>query len=217
MAETGHWVLRFDYSGNGDSEGEFERFTIDSARSDIQSAVTLVRERAGVGTAGLIGLRLGATLALAAAGRDPGIRALALWAPIVDTGRYMQDLLRVNLTTQMAVHKEIRYDRQELVAQMRGGRTVNIDGYEVALSLYEQVLELGAEMATVSFPGPVLVVQIDARPAAPLSRDLAALAERLPSAQVEQVVEEPFWKEIERFYETAPNLSLATMAWLDRL
>jgi len=31
-----------------------------------------------------------------------------------------------------------------------------------------------------------------------------------------QAQEEPFWKEIERFYDTAPNLFTATLDWMDR-
>ena len=62
--------------------------------------------------------------------------------------------------------------------------------------------------------GPALIVRIDRntdRPAPELER-LAAAYENgaLVAAQ-----EEPFWKEIARSYQHAPNLFNATLAWFD--
>jgi hypothetical protein len=129
----------------------------------------------------------------------------------------MQELLRVNLATQMAVYKEIRADREDLVKQLRGGQPVNIDGYEIALPLYEQMIaSRPAGEGTTPFPGPTLIAQVDRSETATISRDVKALASRLPGASVQLVVEEPFWKEIDRFYDSAPNLSAATLAWLSQ-
>ena len=64
MAHRGYFVLRFDYMGHGDSEGDFEDSTIESRLSDIKCAVRTLKEKTKNGaTVGLLGLRLGATLA----------------------------------------------------------------------------------------------------------------------------------------------------------
>ena len=86
---------------------------------------------------GLLGLRLGATLAATAAESRPDVDRLVLWAPIVDGARYAQDLLRINITTQLAVYREVREDRAALVEAMRAGQTANVDGYEVGIAMYE--------------------------------------------------------------------------------
>jgi hypothetical protein len=142
------------------------------------------------------------------------IASLILWAPIVDAGKYMQDLLRVNLTTQMAVYKEIRADREGLAAALRGGDTVNVDGYEIGLPLFEQmsVLKLSD---SARFDGPCLILQVDRNPAASVARDVDALRPTNPALVVRVVHEEPFWKEIERFYDTAPNLASETLSWMN--
>jgi exosortase A-associated hydrolase 2 len=214
LAERGYHVLRFDYRGNGDSEGAFCESSVDTALNDINTAIGLLRERAGVPAVTLLGLRLGATFAAQVAESRSDVDALVLWMPIVDGGRYMQELLRVNLTTQMAVYKEIRADREQLVGQLRAGRVVNVDGYEIALPLFEQTSALRLDAGHKTFANRTLVVQIDraARPSAELEK----LRASYPSAEMRIVQEEPFWKEIERFYDRAPNLFASTLEWLDQ-
>ncbi len=132
LARRGHPVLRFDHRGNGDSSGAFADSSISTALEDIAVAVETIRSRTPAPAVGLLGLRLGATLA-AAAGRRARRSCLVLWSPIVEGARYVQDLLRINLTTQMAVYREVRQDRAALVEAMKPGQTANVDGYEVAL------------------------------------------------------------------------------------
>jgi exosortase A-associated hydrolase 2 len=214
LAHEGYVVLRFDYMGNGDSEGEFGASSLETALSDVRCAIGAIRERSGVAAVNLLGLRWGGTIASLVAESEPGIERLILWAPIVDGTRYMQDLLRTNLTTQLAAYKEIRQDRADLVAVMESGRTVNIDGYEMALPLYAQASSVKLAGHPKAFGGPCLIAQVDPQPgrSAP---DLQQLAATYPQAMVTAVQEEPFWKEILRWYDEAPNLSAATLQWLE--
>lgn len=212
LAAAGYPVLRFDLTGHGDSEGQFSDLSIDRACADVRRAIAEARRLTGVSAVSLMGLRLGATLAgIVAEGADD-IRHLILWAPITEGERYMQELLRVNVMTQMAIYKQVRQERPELVAEMEAGRSVNVDGYEMAWPLYSSVsaITLGSERRT--FGGPCLIVQIDklARPAGDLQRLTASYA----SATLQFAQEEPFWKEIARFYQNAPNLYEVTNAWL---
>jgi uncharacterized protein len=214
LAERGHAVLRFDYMGNGDSEGRFEDTSVHTALADIGAASDLLKARTGQSQLGLLGLRLGATYAALVAEERADIAALMLWAPIVNGSRYMQDLLRINLTTQMAVYREIREDRQALARRLREGATVNIDGYEVSLPLFEELSAVQLR-APQRFGGRCLIVQTERRlPAAPKS-ELETLT-REYNANFEMVEEEPFWQEIARFYQEAPQLSSATLQWMDK-
>ena len=216
LAQRGHPVLRFDYAGNGDSGGDFRDSTVVTALADIGCAVDVLKERCGAPTVGLLGLRLGATLANHLAGRRSDVSALILWAPVVQGERYMQELLRINLTTQMAVFKQIRADRAQLVQSLRDGQPVNVDGYEVMWPMYEQVAALTLEGACGPAAGRRLIVQVERAAGAPPSRELEALAAGASGTTLEIVQEEPFWKEILRFYETAPELFARTQAWLER-
>jgi uncharacterized protein len=213
LAAAGHPVLRFDLMGNGDSEGSFSDSSLATAVSDVHAAVDEIRRRTGASTVNLLGLRLGATIASLAAEKIAGIERLVLWAPIVDGNRYMQEMLRINLTTQMAVYKEIRHDREALAASMQRGNTVNVDGYELAWPLYSEVSAVKLAAARKRHPGPVLVAQIDRQPGKP-APELEQLAGTYEQATVTFAQEEPFWKEILRFYDQAPNLFPATLDWI---
>lgn len=214
LAARGAWVLRFDAMGNGDSEGQFSESSVETMLSDISCAIGLLEQSGGASLrVGLLGLRLGATMAALAAEQHPNVGKLVLWEPIVDGGKYMQELLRVNLTTQTAVYKEIRHNREALVRMMREGSTVNIDGYEVAYPYYEQASAVKLNEGTKRFTGPCLIVQVG-RDGQTIRPELKALQEAYPSSDIRGVVEEPFWKEIKRWYGRAPNLFETTLAWI---
>jgi uncharacterized protein len=212
LAADGHPVLRFDYMGNGDSFGSFSESSLTTVLADVRRAVDEVRRRTGADRVNLLGLRFGATVASLVAEEVPGIEHLILWAPIVDGARYMQDLLRGNLTTQMAVHKEIRQDREALVAAMRQGQTVNVDGYEMSLPMYDEVSAVKLAAEPKRHAGQCLIVQIDRQPR-PVP-ELTQLAAGYQQGTVIFAQEEPFWKEIQRFYDSAPGLFAITLDWL---
>jgi exosortase A-associated hydrolase 2 len=216
LAQRGHPVLRFDYRGNGDSSGDFPASSIATALDDLATAIETIKSRTGATSVGLVGLRLGASLAATAAETHGDVSCLVLWAPIVDGARYAQDLLRINITTQMAVYREVRQDRAALVEAMKQGQTANVDGYEVGFAMYDELSRLSLKGGPATFAHPALVVQLDRAPNAPPQAELTALAGRYAAGALVQVQEEPFWKEIERFYDTAPNLFAATLEWMDR-
>jgi uncharacterized protein len=216
LAARGHHVLRFDYMGNGDSDGEFSASSVETALADIASAVDYVKTRTGHDRVALLGTRLGATFASLVAEQRQDVSALLLWAPIVDCNRYMRDLLRINLTTQMAVYREIRADRDQMVAALRAGHTINIDGYEISLPMFEQLSALHLGTRSQPLRARTLIVQCDRVAGAPLSAELERLKGRATDATLLQVAEDPFWTEIDRVYDSAPNLFPATLGWLEQ-
>lgn len=214
LAARGVAVLRFDYMGNGDSGGSFSASSLATACADVKCAAGEVQRRTGADGVTLVGLRMGATIASLVAEDLAAVRRLVLWSPIVDGGRYMQELLRINLTTQMAVYKEVRYDREALAAQMQGGATVNVDGYEMAHPMFSEVSAVKLAQSRKQFQGPSLVVQIDRAPGRP-SPELKQVADAYTNGTFAFAQEEPFWKEIARFYDIAPNLFDVTLDWLE--
>lgn len=211
LAAAGYPVLRFDMSGNGDSGGSFSDISMTTLCDDLRGAIAEVRRLTGAEDVSLLGLRLGANVAMTVAEDARDIRHLVLWSPITDGERYLQDLLRINLMTQMATYKEIRYERPALVAELERGQTVNVDGYDMGRQLYSSV-SLIKPGTPHRFAGPCLVVQIDrqARPAPELQR----MADSYAAATLRFAQEDAFWKEIANFYQTAPKLFDVTDDWL---
>jgi uncharacterized protein len=92
LARQGFPVLRFDFYGTGDSNGEDADGTLDQWLADIRTAIQELKRRARVERVFLAGLRLGASLAaLVASGRDD-VEGLVLWEPAAQGSEYLQDL-----------------------------------------------------------------------------------------------------------------------------
>ncbi len=215
LCRAGHPVLRFDYRGHGDSSGDFEDATVETRVADIQSAIdTLCAKVEGLAGVGLIGLRFGASLAALAAENDTRVNALVLWEPVVKGAQHIKEMLRINITTQTAVYKEVRYNTQALIEQMRAGQSVNIDGYEIKLPFYEQIAALDLTKTNGRFEGNVLAAQINKKAGLGMRR-IQALEKAYPQITMIEVVEMPFWKEIREYYATADDLFARTLAWME--
>lgn len=87
-------VLRFDYSGTGDSAGRLTDARLDRWVADIEAAIEVLRARTGVERVSLVGVRLGADLALEAASRRDDVESLALWDPVIWGRSYLRELRR---------------------------------------------------------------------------------------------------------------------------
>jgi pimeloyl-ACP methyl ester carboxylesterase len=87
LRDAGFAVLRFDYHGTGDSlGGDTDPDRPAAWLASIGAATDTLKARAGVAEVALFGLRLGGTLAAAAAASRTDVPSLVLWAPF-PTGR----------------------------------------------------------------------------------------------------------------------------------
>lgn len=102
LASKGHPVLRFDYSGTGDSAGEFEQANLNEWVSDIHRAGTYLLEQTNANALTLIGFRFGAILAALACQHKGYLQAsctqtlpvnqLIAWDPILSGRDYIASL-----------------------------------------------------------------------------------------------------------------------------
>ncbi len=159
LARLGPAVLRFDYAGEGDSEGRTESMGLQDWVDDVVDAVSFVRRECGAVQVGLFGLRLGGTIAAMASARA-GADALLLWQPIVDGGAYLQECLRFNLATQLATGKKVAEDRAALLARLQAGETVNMRGYEIGGRMALAIGAADLRQALGDAPCPTCVLTI---------------------------------------------------------
>lgn len=94
MVKAGSHVLRFDYSGTGDSAGDYDSVSLEKWKSDIQIAIDELKDTAWVKKVSLVGLRLGATLAALTA-EEIEVENLILWDPVVNGNDYIKELRNV--------------------------------------------------------------------------------------------------------------------------
>jgi len=95
LARTGFPVLRFDYSGSGDSAGEGTDATLEAWQDDLQAAIDEVRRRSGATRVAIAGQRLGASLAWNVAHLRSDVELLVLWDPVVNGRQYLEQLRAV--------------------------------------------------------------------------------------------------------------------------
>lgn len=84
LAKQGIALLRFDYRGSGDSEGEFSEATLEGEVSDTLTCINFLAQDAQIDPSrlGLLGRSFGGIIAALAARRHSAIKSLALWAPV---------------------------------------------------------------------------------------------------------------------------------------
>ena len=92
LARNGVHVLRFDFFGTGDSGGDGRTGGLDGWIDDAVTAIVELRTLTGARRMGVVGLRLGAAIAVAAGARDGSVRSVVLWDPVWD-GRAWLDWL----------------------------------------------------------------------------------------------------------------------------
>jgi len=205
LEAAGFASLRFDYRGTGDSEEPFTAFSLAGAVRDIASAAALLRERAGVAPVGLIGLRLGASLAWKAAEEGLDARLLVLWQPIVDGNLFYRLNIRRMLVRQMMTHGKATGQRSAADEE-----TIDLDGFLASRAMCEEIKALDLRAAERP-PAPSLLVQFSH--SEETTADLRPLAEKLrPQDRFLPFVQEPFWDRLG--YIDCTAAIEATVAWI---
>ncbi len=91
LARAGYDVLRFDYSGIGDSSGDPSATTIEQWTVEVDAALAYLRLRSDASRISLVGMRLGAALAGHAALRPGVVDRLVLWEPVLVGATYVAE------------------------------------------------------------------------------------------------------------------------------
>lgn len=140
LAKEGYAVLRYHPFGTGESGGSFADFTVTGALQDALEAVSCLRERTGVESYGLFGLRFGAFSAVQSALISPP-DFMILWSPITNLRKYLRELLRTRLTAEMVhLHKQqVKVTTKDMEEDLKAGRSVDILGYEFSSRLYREM------------------------------------------------------------------------------
>lgn len=158
-SRRGWGVMRFSYFGEGESDGIFEEATVSSRVADILAVAGDARRRFQTGLIHLVGLRLGATLALLASQHDQYIPGVVCWAPLLKVADYFHGLLRSNIASQLVHWKGVPLNKDALVERLYSGETINLEGYEVGRGLYDEATAIDLTVSPLHSPSKLLILQ----------------------------------------------------------
>lgn len=193
LAGAGWTALAIDLWGTGDSAGWHDEASLERWRADLVAAAGLLRARAAGGPLALLGVRLGALLAVDLAARLPGSPAgLVLWNP-PPTGAALIDPLRRL--------ERLAMPEAAATARGQGSAPSRLAGWPVQPALVEALrgLRLDASSPAAS-PGARLAIVHTQRVLAQVPSAPPAIAAALPAWQaagwdtrVDLVAGEPWW------------------------
>jgi pimeloyl-ACP methyl ester carboxylesterase len=92
LAAAGYHSLRFDYFGTGDSAGDNSEGGVSEWVANTRMATQELKDVSGLEKVSIVGVRLGAAIAMHAAAAEPALENLVLWDPVVDGALYLDGL-----------------------------------------------------------------------------------------------------------------------------
>jgi hypothetical protein len=148
LTERGIATFRFDFFGQGDSQGPFEALTNTLAVKQTLAALDLVKQK-GYRRIGLMGSSFGGLVAILTAAQRSDLACLALKCPVVD---FAEELRLEFGESEMA-----RWKATDTIPNIMGGA----DRIPLRYAFYEDCLRQIAYEPARSITAPTIIVQGD--------------------------------------------------------
>ncbi len=137
LSENGFSVITCDYYGDGNSGGETRELNYFSMVDDIVLLHHYFSQNYHIDTFCLLGLRLGANVAIGVEPQILNLEKMILFEPVLNPLNSFKKALRANLATQMVIHKKILKTREDLIKDLKQDLLVNIDGFVIGKKFWE--------------------------------------------------------------------------------
>lgn len=207
LVTSGHACIRFDLRGTGDSTGDHAAVTLQHWLADIQSVMQTVTAgelpNGRHARWGLLGVRLGATLAAQVA---PAVNAayLALLEPVPNGSAYLEDLLRRRAIRAAMSGSDGQSEQADPRAEWDAGGCVDFGAFPVNAQLARDLrgCELGTALTQLGEAMPIGLFRVAAteRLTGPWGPLFEAVDTRR-GGTAEVLRDKPFWGQIE-YYES---------------
>ncbi len=156
LSNVGFHVLRFDFYGCGDSAGDCEQGQICQWLTDISTAIDEIRGSSGLVKVCLVGLRLGATLAMMVGAKRGDIEGLVLWDTVVSGSGYLEELTTLDREMQ-----RLSYGKSE--RHIKGKKHTEILGFPLTDSLVTGIGKIDLLAITQKPAKNILVIDCNER------------------------------------------------------
>lgn len=193
LAALGFAVLQLDLEGCGDSDGDLRDVRWAAWKSDLEAGAAWLAARLDAPLY-LLGLRMGALLALDFARNHAGVAGIVLWQPLASGDAFITQLLRLKLAASMA--GAAAPGTAALRAALASGEMLEIGGYEITGGLAADLGVLDLRMlAPASCPVHWFEMVADATRPMPPAAQRTAEAWRAEGVALtaSPVAGPPFW------------------------
>lgn len=130
LARLGVGTMVIDLYGTGESDGEYGDARWDTWTQNVRQGIEWLESQPG-GCIGLLGIRLGVPLALAALQGTNKNRALIAWQPVVDGKTYFTQFMRMRIAGNMDRTDIPKETTSGMRAQLAEGKSIEVAGYEI--------------------------------------------------------------------------------------
>jgi exosortase A-associated hydrolase 2 len=214
LAASGTGALVLDPYGCGDSAGDFRDARWEGWRDDVARAIQWLQQR-GYDSITLLGLRLGAMLALhAAADRPSDVSRVVLWQPVLRGDQFITQFLRLRLAAELSASSAGGEGTAALRREIAETGSIEIAGYELDKSLVDAIDALRLAELGLNCAAPIDWIDVVSDAGQGTTPAQQAVLKRWQDAgkqiRREQAVGVPFWSLQET--AVAPALVAATTA-----
>ncbi|WP_162805771.1 S9 family peptidase [Sporosarcina sp. PTS2304] len=147
FTERGYGVFRFDFSGCGESDGDYGDVTVTNQLNEVQDVIQYLQHIQGIDQdrVTVIGHSLGGAIASLTAAKDPRVKQLLLWSPV---GTPYEDITGIlGPKAVRKISKEGRYDYL---------------GFMITQSFLQDLKKYQPLHAIRSYAGPVHIIHAKA-------------------------------------------------------
>jgi len=194
LASKKNLVCRFDYLGEGDSDNSDAALSVNDWVGNIKNLISHIKCMRDVTKVNIVGLRLGANIAMEAA-KECAFEKIVLLAPIDIGEKYINELLRFNLSTQLAAFRKVKYDRGSLKDSLLAGQSVNILGYELYERLFLDISKLSLREQLDNIKSKVSIIWFDKTDKISIPSRYLELSSKNPNLFLSSLKLVSFWHE----------------------
>lgn len=143
LAKQGNFVMRFDYAGCGESDGEYGKLGFDSMIDQTRTVIDYVYSIDCIDPTRitLLGHSLGGAIAIATAVKDKRVNRLVLWSAV---GYPFHDIVQI-------------VGRESYDEAVKVGKTDHL-GYALTPAFFESLMQHQPFQSAVKFSGDVLLI-----------------------------------------------------------
>ncbi len=216
LAERGYPTLRFDYRGTGESEGQWEEYSIPEYLADIGEASVLLRRKTGGRPIGILGVRMGATMALMKAAEDNSFSFAALIEPVTHGERYVTDLLRLNVAQQLRDFQKVTAGPGKLAEIIQAGNEIMIAGFTLNRERYNTLaaIDLFEYGARISVPSALFSFRTSRAADTSAEKLFETIRSVSPGSIFHRIDRLPFWRQTPRLIRRIPELFDILTEWI---